>query len=121
MKFYKCEICGNIITHLANEVGVVSCCGTEVTEINPNVTEAATEKHLPVYEKNGNVLTVKVGEVAHPMLETHYITAIAVETNKGEYVKKLIPGEPAVAEFVINDEEVLGVYEYCNLHGLWKS
>jgi superoxide reductase len=55
------------------------------------------------------------------MLETHYITAIAVETNKGEYVKKLIPGEPAVAEFVINDEEVLGVYEYCNLHGLWKS
>ncbi|MDO4735616.1 MAG: desulfoferrodoxin family protein, partial [Bacteroidia bacterium] len=26
----------------------------------------------------------------------------------------------AVAEITVGDEKVVAVYEYCNLHGLWK-
>ena len=122
MKFYKCDICGNLVTHLSEEVGVVSCCGEDMVELTPNTVDAAVEKHVPVYTVNGNEVSVKVGEVAHPMLATHYITAIAVETNKGKYIKKLSPETPAEATFILGDgETVVAVYEYCNLHGLWKA
>ena len=122
MKFYKCKVCGNLITHLSKEVGIVTCCGQAMTELIPNTVEAATEKHIPVYNVSNNEVIVKVGEVAHPMTTEHYITAIAVETNKGVYVKKLLPDGEAVAIFTLNDgEEIKTVYEYCNLHGLWQS
>ena len=122
MKFYKCKVCGNLVTHLSKEVGIVTCCGQAMTELIPNTVEAATEKHIPVYNVSNNEVVVKVGEVAHPMTTEHYITAIAVETNKGVYVKKLLPTNTAEAVFKLDsDEEVVAVYEYCNLHGLWKA
>jgi hypothetical protein len=53
-------------------------CECEVIE--PNTTDAAGEKHVPVIEVSGNTVTVKVGEVEHPMIEAHYIQFIALET-----------------------------------------
>ncbi len=122
MNFYKCEICGNIVTHLASENNKVVCCGKQMTLLTPNTVDAAVEKHVPVYTVNGNTVSVKVGEVAHPMLENHYITMIALETDKGVYIKKLTPNNQASAAFLLNnDEKIVAVYEYCNLHGLWKA
>ena len=122
MKFYRCKHCGNIIA-MVNDSGVrVKCCGEEMSELIPGETDAALEKHVPVFEKNGNLLTVRVGSVAHPMLEEHYIQWIAIRTNKGNQRKRLNPGDEPKAEFALLDgEEVLEVYEYCNLHGLWRS
>ena len=65
---------------------------------------------------------VVVGEVEHPMVDAHYIQWIALETNLGNQRKKLKPGQAPVAEFaLLEGEEVVAVYEYCNLHGLYKA
>ena len=122
MKFYRCKHCGNIIAMVNNSGVRVKCCGEEMSELIPGETDAALEKHVPVFEKNGNILTVRVGSVTHPMLEEHYIQWIAIRTNKGNQRKRLNPGDEPKAEFALLDgEEVLEVYEYCNLHGLWRS
>ena len=122
MKFYICDHCKKIIT-VVNESGVpVMCCGQKMTELVPGTVDAAVEKHVPVCEANDDMVTVTVGEVEHPMLEEHSIQWIALETANGCQIKYLKPGEKPVANFaILDDDEVAAVYEYCNLHGLWKA
>ena len=98
------------------------CCGQPMTELVPGTTYGAAEKHVPAVTVDGNKVSVAVGSVEHPMLEEHYIEWIAVETANGVQRKALKPGEKPAAEFVLADgESVTAVYEYCNLHGLWKA
>ena len=48
-KFYICKHCGNIIAKV-KDVGVpVVCCGEPMSEIVPGTTDAAVEKHVPVW------------------------------------------------------------------------
>ena len=43
-------------------------------------------------------------------------------TNKGFYMRRLNPSDTAEALFNIRlDEDVISVYAWCNLHGLWKG
>ena len=122
MKFYQCSHCKNIITYLDNKGVPVMCCGEKMQELVPGTVDAALEKHVPVVEKDGNKVSVKVGSVTHPMLEEHYIVFIAIETKNGSQIKYLKPGEEPAAEFVLADgDEFVAAYEYCNLHGLWKA
>ena len=122
MTFYKCEHCGNIIAHV-NDSGVrCRCCGEEMTEIVPNATDAAGEKHVPVIKVEGQMVTVTVGSVDHPMLDAHFIEWIMLETKEGRQRKTLKPGDAPVAVFALAPgDEVVAAYEYCNLHGLWKA
>ncbi|HHV51018.1 MAG TPA: desulfoferrodoxin [Clostridiales bacterium] len=120
-RFFKCKECGNVVG-LVVDAGVnVDCCGGKMVELIPNTTEAAVEKHLPVVEVIGDVVKVNVGSVDHPMIPEHYIEWIYIETEKGGQRKNLSPGEEPRAVFVLKDDKVLAVYEYCNLHGLWKT
>lgn len=121
-KFFICEHCGNIV-EVVKDAGVpIMCCGQKMTELVPGTTDAAVEKHVPVYEVKDGKVYVKVGEVEHPMLEEHYIEWISIQTNKGIQRKALAPGEKPEAVFAIcEDETVAAVYAYCNLHGLWKK
>lgn len=89
-------------------------------ELTPNTVEAAFEKHIPVIEHNSDSVLVKVGSVAHPMLDAHYITMIVLETATGYQRKDLKPGEAPEANFAVT-EPVIAAYEFCNLHGLWKA
>ena len=122
MKFYRCQHCGNIV-EMVNDAGVpVVCCGEKMTELVPNTVDAAQEKHVPVYEVKGNSVEVTVGSTEHPMLDEHYIQWIAIETDKGVQRKALKPGAAPKASFALSEGETLqAVYEYCNLHGLWKA
>lgn len=121
-KFFKCSICGNIITKIEDSGVSVFCCGQKMEELVANTTDAAQEKHVPVVQTNGNTVTVNVGSVAHPMSEEHNISFIALETNLGLQIKKLSPLSTPNASFSLaNDEKVENVYAYCNLHGLWKN
>ncbi len=122
MKFYRCETCGQIIA-IVKKTGVpVMCCGKKMTEIIPGTTDAAAEKHVPVFEVKDNKVTVCVGEVAHPMVPEHYIEWIAIQTKYGNQRKSLNPGDEPKACFCICDgDEVEAVYAYCNLHSLWKK
>ncbi len=122
MKFYVCKHCGNIIAY-AYDAGVkVVCCGEEMQEMVPGTVDAAREKHVPEVSVNGNVVTVKVGSVAHPMEEKHYITFVALESENAYQYKALKPNEEPVAVFALADgDKAVAAYEHCNLHGLWKA
>ena len=49
MKFYICKTCGKIIAVVKNTVVPTMCCGKKMEEIIPGTTDAATEKHVPVF------------------------------------------------------------------------
>ena len=122
MKFFKCRHCGKIIA-VVNERNVPTiCCGEPMSEMIPNTSDGAFEKHVPVYEVKDNVVTVTVGEVKHPMMENHYIEWVAIETNFGNQRKVLKPGEEPVVKFaLLEGEKVIRVVEHCNLHGLYAT
>lgn len=122
MDFYKCQVCKNIITYLNKDKCDVRCCGQVMVKFEPNTSDGAREKHVPVVEINGNTVKVTVGEVFHPMLDVHYIEWIMIETEHGRQRKMLKPGQEPVAYFeLLEGDKVLAAYEYCNLHGLWKK
>ncbi|PWJ52439.1 desulfoferrodoxin family protein [Faecalicatena contorta] len=122
LKFYSCEICGKIIA-MVKDTGVPTiCCGQPMKEIVPGSVDAAAEKHVPVVSVEGNIVTVEVGSVPHPMAEEHYIEWIVLSTKEGMQRKELNPGDEPKAEFALTDgDEVIGALAYCNLHSLWKS
>lgn len=122
MKFYVCEHCGNIIAYAVNSGVPVVCCGEKMKELVPGTVDASKEKHVPVVERKGNLVTVKVGSVAHPMVEEHYIGWIALETRMGNQRKELShTGEPVANFALLEGDEVVAAYAWCNLHGLWKA
>ena len=112
----KCNKCGNIIEVMHVGGGEVSCCGEPMKILRENTTDAAAEKHVPVFE-NG---IVKVGSVAHPMEEDHYIEWIEVIDDKKVCRKFLKPGEKPEAPFECAKPGTT-LREYCNKHGLWKA
>ena len=121
-KFYVCEHCGNIIIKVQDSKVPVMCCGQPMKEMIPGTTDAAVEKHVPVYEVEGNTVKVQVGSVEHPMVAEHYIQWIVLQTNQGVQIRYLEPENPPVANFALAEgEKVEAVLEYCNLHGLWQA
>lgn len=121
MKFYVCKHCGNIIAYVKDAGVPIMCCGEKMQEIVANTTEAAIEKHIPVVEIENQNVKVVVGSVEHPMTEEHYIEWIALQTKQGNQRKELKPSQkPEVCFSLCEDDEVVSVYAYCNLHGLWK-
>jgi superoxide reductase len=117
---YKCEICGNMVEVVHASGGILVCCGQNMTLQVENTVDAAKEKHVPIIEKVDGGVIVKVGAVEHPMVVTHYIEWIEVQTSNKIYRKYLNPGDKPQAIFLVK-EEILCVREYCNVHKLWKS
>lgn len=120
LQIYKCEVCGNIVEMLHEGVGEMICCGQPMKRYIENTVDAAKEKHVPVVEKTGDGFKVKVGSVAHPMEQEHYIEWIQVVTGGKTYRQFLKPGDIPEATFCIDAEQVTA-REYCNIHGLWKG
>lgn len=119
-KFYICAHCGNVIEKVVDSGVPVVCCGEEMEELIPNTVEASGEKHLPVVTwLDERTVKVEVGSVHHPMLPEHHIAFVYVETDKGGIRINL--GEEPVAVVSLGDAKPTAVYEYCNLHGLWKT
>jgi len=85
-----------------------------------NTVDAAKEKHVPVIEKVEGGYKVKVGSVAHPMTDEHYIEWIELLADGKAYRQFLNPGDTPEATFHIGATSV-AAREYCNLHGLWKA
>ena len=121
-RFYICEHCGNIIAMVHDSGVPIMCCGQKMKEIIPGTTDAAKEKHIPVYGVKDNKVCVTVGEVEHPMQSEHYIEWVSLQTKYGNQRKVLKPGDaPKVCFALCEGDEVEAVYAYCNLHGLWKA
>lgn len=117
---YKCELCGNIVEVLHGSDGTLVCCGQDMTLLTENTVDAAKEKHVPVIEKTADGVKVKVGDVAHPMEEKHFIQWIELIADGKSCIQFLKPGDAPEAEFKTTASQVTA-REYCNLHGLWKA
>lgn len=119
-KFYKCQHCGNVIMKFVDSQVPVVCCGEKMKELVPGTVDASLEKHVPVVTKiDDKTIKVQVGSVAHPMLEEHHIAFIYVETEKGG-IRVDLKDKPEAVVY-LGEEKAVAVYEYCNLHGLWKT
>lgn len=122
MKLLKCPVCGNIVEMVEDHHVPVMCCGQMMVELKANTTDGALEKHVPVASFENGVLHVEVGSVEHPSLPEHYITMIIVKAGAKTLRADLKAGEKPAADFALaNYHGVVEVYEYCNLHGLWKT
>jgi superoxide reductase len=120
LEIYKCSVCGNIIEVLHAGKGNLVCCGKPMNLLVENTVDAAKEKHVPVIEKIDGGVKVKVGEVAHPMEEKHWIEWVEIIADGKTYRQYLNPGEVPEAIFNVEAEQIIA-REYCNIHGLWKA
>jgi superoxide reductase len=120
LQVYKCEVCGNIVEVLHEGQGQLVCCGQPMKLMVENTVDAAKEKHVPVVEKVSGGFKVKVGSVAHPMEEKHYIEWVELLVGGKAYRQFLKPGAAPEAFFAVEADQA-AAREYCNLHGLWKA
>ncbi len=118
---YICKICGNIVQVLDAGAGELVCCGQKMEHIVPNTVDAAKEKHIPVIEKVAGGYKVKVGSVAHPMADDHYIPWVSLITDDGMTAHKTLKPGDAPEITVLSNAKAVKAYAYCNKHGLWVS
>lgn len=119
IKFYKCPICGNVIDLVEGDSSSITCCGKEMVKMVANTTDAAVEKHVPVYERVEDEIVVRVGETEHPMEKEHYIMWIMQVTETKATRVTLYPEQETTTRFPYIPNSTL--YAYCNKHGLWKN
>jgi len=120
LEVYKCDVCGNIVEVLDGGEGELVCCGQPMQLQEANTVDAAKEKHVPAIDRVPGGYRVRVGSVAHPMEQEHYIEWIQVVADSKTYRQWLKPGEAPEAVFMVDAEKVTAC-EYCNKHGLWKA
>ena len=120
LQVYKCDVCGNIVEVMHAGAGELVCCGQPMKLFKENSVDAAKEKHVPVVEKTADGFKVKVGSVAHPMEEKHWIEWVELIVDGKVYRQFLKPGQAPEATFCVKADKVTA-REYCNLHGLWKA
>ncbi|MFA6635628.1 MAG: desulfoferrodoxin [Candidatus Omnitrophota bacterium] len=120
-QLYRCNVCGNVVEVLNEGAPDLHCCGEAMKELEARTRDEGLEKHVPVVEEKGNGIIVKVGSVAHPMEEKHYIKFIEVMTKDKVMKAELKPGDSPEAEFPVGKQDLTGVREFCNIHMLWKA
>ena len=120
LEVYKCGVCGNIVEVLHAGKGNLVCCGKPMNLLVENTVDAAKEKHVPVIEKIDGGVKVKVGAVAHPMEEKHWIEWVEIIADGKTYRQYLNPGEVPEVIFNVTADQITA-REYCNIHGLWKA
>ena len=118
---YFCEKCNNVVEGLWNGNSTLVCCGQPMKKLDANTTDAAVEKHVPVIERDGNKVTVKVGGNPHPMEAAHYILFIELLAGDKVYRHDFKEGDGTAEATFLTDEQNLVARAFCNLHGFWQS
>lgn len=120
-QIYKCKVCGNIVEVIHEGMGTLVCCNQPMELQIEKISEEGTEKHVPVVSFEDGKIIVNVGQISHPMEESHYIEwieIIADNENKKVFLK---PTDLPKAEFILKKQENFKVRSYCNIHGLWEG
>lgn len=118
-KLYRCKVCGNIAWKLVDKGVPLFCCGQKMEEMVPGTSDGAVEKHVPVLEREGDQVTVSVGEVLHPMEESHSIQIIAAVSGDTAVVRLPRPGDQPTLR--LTTPEAVTAYAYCDLHDYWMG
>lgn len=118
LEFYRCKICGNIVQVMNSGNGELVCCGEPMDLLVPHsLNEEKQEKHVPVFSDD----KIKVGSELHPMLPEHYIMFIQAVSDDAKEIKTKFLSADELPEMSIETDNYSKAYEYCNIHGLWKS
>jgi superoxide reductase len=120
-ELYVCSICGNVVEVVNPGAPALVCCNQPMEKLEAGVKDASLEKHVPIIETVSGGIKVKVGSVAHPMEEKHFIRFIEVLTKNQVLRAELAPNDTPEALFMVNAAEVIEVREFCTIHGLWKA
>jgi len=120
LQVYKCQLCGNIVEILHGTQGQLTCCGQAMELLVEKSSDEGKEKHVPVVEKVEGGVVVKVGSVAHPMEEKHYIEWIELIADDNVCRQFLKPADEPRAQFNIEADNIVA-REHCTIHGLWKG
>lgn len=116
-EIYKCDICGNIVEVAHTGAGELVCCGQPMNLQAEKTENNGQEKHVPAIEKIESGYKVKIGEVAHPMEDNHFIEWIELLDGENVHRKYLkTDGAPEVS--FENKAEKVKARCYCNIHGL---
>ena len=120
-ELYRCEICGNVVEVAHEGASTLVCCGKPMIKLEAKTEDEGQEKHVPVIEEAENGIKVKIGTVAHPMEEKHYIKFIEILLKDGIMRRELKPGQVPEAKFCASKSDVIEAREFCIIHGLWKN
>jgi superoxide reductase len=123
----KCPVCGAPKTAFTLKEDAIMKPTAETDKVEFN------KKHVPsvtIVKKCGLVpegcldVKVRVGEILHPMIPTHYIMHIDCYHNKKYVARLLLTPEktnPAVNLHLNVDTGKIQIIELCNLHGAWMT
>jgi superoxide reductase len=120
-QLYRCNVCGNVVEITNEGAPDLHCCGEPMSELDAKTEDTGSEKHVPVVEEVSGGVLVKIGSVAHPMEDKHYIKFIEVLTSSKVLRAELKPGDKPEAEFCVKKSDITGVREFCTVHMLWKA
>lgn len=121
MNIFYCKHCKRIVFSYQGS-GTLTCCGDDMTLLQPKTRDLGNEKHLPVVERIApDQIKVSIGSVPHPMAQDHWVQWVYLTQDDRYQIKTFQPGETPIALFRINPDQPFKVYEFCNLHGLWLS
>ncbi len=119
---YRCSVCGNIVEVLEEGAGTLVCCGQDMETLQEKEQDQGLEKHVPQIKIEGDTATVTVGDILHPMEDSHYIQFIQLIVDGDTQTKYLLPSQQPITQFkLLKEYKNITAREYCNLHGLWKS
>lgn len=119
---YKCEICGHVIEVHHEGSGTLVCCNQQMTKLEEKNEDQGMEKHVPVIEEKDGLIMVSVGDVLHPMEDSHYIEFVQLIVDEQVYTKYLEPNQDPIVSFrVPYTYTTIKAVAYCNIHGLWSS
>ena len=120
LQVYKCSVCGNIVEVLHGGAGELVCCDQPMNLLVAKSSDQGMEKHVPVIEKIDGGVKVKVGSVAHPMEQDHFIEWIEILADGKAYRQFLNAGDAPEAVFKVEAASITA-REHCNKHGLWEA
>ena len=121
-EIYKCAVCGNVVEILCEGAGELVCCNEPMKKLESQTEETMQEKHKPVLTIEDKDVTIRIGEIPHPMSEEHHIEFIEAISLDGKYLKRkyLNIGEAPELKFICNSN-TMKARELCNIHGLWET
>lgn len=120
MRFYTCTKCGSLITSSGDLVEDIYCCGKRASELTPEVSGTFARTHAPILSREGDLITVRVGEQAHPMTPTHAILWVLLVSREGVQ-KKAVSEIPEVTFALTPGDRAVAAYAFCNEHGLFMT
>lgn len=117
VKFYKCNVCKNVIGLIEGDPANIKCCNKPMQHLQP-ISENNNKNNL-VCKKEEDKLIVNVGKFDYPMSTDDYIMWIAQVTDNQTTRIRLHPGELPQVIFPYVGNSI--IYAYSNKGNLLET